>query len=614
MNKFITISLSVLLFLLVSIMGLFLFSFTHTGNEILKPYVQEKLEHEIGLPVEIKMFTLESGTSSLDMLINKQAVVHVVAQYDLRSQSFEGTYHVKADTFTHESRKLKNVDIQGSFKGTSEDILVEGKGSAFDAKLDYRFNIINDVPQKIVFDMQGAEFAEVLEYLGHPALVEGKIDIDIDMPDIGEDTASGYGHIVLNKSSFNRTLVKELYNYTLPEKSYLTGTLDAKLEGQDINFVGNVQSNLFTLQIKDASIDMVLDHLSAEYSLDVKDMRILSKNKLAGFLKVDGNVEKMDKVTHVVGTSHSLGGTLEFTVDESAKITLDKLSLEKLLPFFKQPDYAKGELSGTINLDNVKLKTGTYAVQIDKGVLKTKALEKMSRYKIPIENRFTLKSKGKISDSVLTGDLKLDSTLTDISLSSLAYDLKQKSLLSDYNILIHDVNAVMHKAQVAKGTPVSAKGVLKFKDKLSISGVTSGLGKKVEFSYDSKSAKVQASELSVEKILALSGLPAYTKGTIDAQIVLTNLHPEEGTFKIKSTKLVTQPDQMKKLTGEELSITLDLDSSGTFKEGKGYSNTKLKSSVGDIMLNNTIYDMQKKTIKSAYIIDIPSLKEIQTDY
>ena len=46
MNKLLTISLSILLFLLLSLAGLLFFAFSQTGNEMLKPYVQKKLEEE----------------------------------------------------------------------------------------------------------------------------------------------------------------------------------------------------------------------------------------------------------------------------------------------------------------------------------------------------------------------------------------------------------------------------------------------------------------------------------------------------------------------------------------------------------------------------------------
>ncbi len=151
-----------LLFLLLAISGLSLFIFTQTGNNMLKPYIKQELEEKIGLPVEIKTFTFDSGTSSLDFLINKQAAVKVVSQYNLWDQSFEGIYHIKADKFTYEDMQFEEADIKGNFKGVSEDIYVDGKGTALDAKVDYRLNVIDNVAQKIILNMKGADLSEVL--------------------------------------------------------------------------------------------------------------------------------------------------------------------------------------------------------------------------------------------------------------------------------------------------------------------------------------------------------------------------------------------------------------------------------------------------------------------
>ena len=82
------------------------------------------------------------------------------------------------------------------------------------------------------------------------------------------------------------------------------------------------------------------------------------------------------------------------------------------------------------------------------------------------------------------------------------------------------------------------------------------------------------------------------KGTLDSDIDFTSLDPEEGTFTLKSSKLVTQPDAMKKLTGEAFTMNAVVESSGTFKEGKGTIHTKVESSVGDITLDNMVYDAQ----------------------
>jgi len=72
MNKLFTITLSFLVFLLLAITGIFLFTFSQTGNEFIKPYIQQELEQEIGLPVEIRKFKLESGVSRLEIVVNQQ--------------------------------------------------------------------------------------------------------------------------------------------------------------------------------------------------------------------------------------------------------------------------------------------------------------------------------------------------------------------------------------------------------------------------------------------------------------------------------------------------------------------------------------------------------------
>ncbi len=372
------------------------------------------------MPVEVKKFRLESGITSLDFVVDNQALVNIVSHYSLWEQSFEGIYQVKADKFIYEDIQFTKVELKGNFKGVAEDIYVDGKGTVLDGEADYSLNIIDDVAQKILLNLKSAQIAELLQLYGQPALAEGKIDIEINMPNIGEDTATGYGHIVLNKAFFNRQRIETLYDYTLPENSYVHGTIDAKLAGKEVKLLGDVQSNLFMLQIKNGLIDTVSKKLTAEYSLDVKDMRILTKNKLAGPLKAEGTLERKDKTLHFTGTSHSLGGVLQFSVDETIQITLEKLALEKLLPLFKQPVYAQGEVSGTIAVDKENKQDGTYILQIDKGVLSSKALEQMSRYQLPLKNTFSLASKGKIADKKLTAKTTtIHSTLADVTLFGL---------------------------------------------------------------------------------------------------------------------------------------------------------------------------------------------------
>jgi hypothetical protein len=529
MNKLFKILASTLLSLLFISVGVYFLAFSPIGSSILKPHIKKALEKKIGMPVDINTFDLEYGIASLEFCINKQAQVSIeVSEYDLLNDSYEGMYHIKTDKFTYEDKKLKKIDIKGRFKYMPEDVYLEGEGTVFKGKVDYRLNIIDNLPQQILLKIKDAQLSEVLQFIGHPDIAEGKIDVKVNIPDMGGDRENIYGYIELKKSYFKPARVKELYGFTLPEKSYLYGRMDGSMDGNNVKIVSDVQSNLFTLEIKNALVNMYSEQWISEYRLNAKDMRILTKNKLAGPLKLDGIIERDGKNLEITSKSNSLGGTLHLSTyigGKNVRIRFEKLALDKLLALLKQPDYAKGELSGDFG-QYWDIGLTSYKVYIDKGILKARVIEKISYYTIPKRNTFSLKSKGRIINKKLTANATIHSTLTDVIFSSLNYDFEKKILVSNYDILIHDLNAVIPKAQVKKDTSISAKGSLKITDKLSISGETKGLGKKVAFSYDSKRrAKEDAFELVIEKILVSAGVPVYTEGTLESQKVLTNIKP-----------------------------------------------------------------------------------------
>ena len=90
MNKLLKITRSTLLFLLLIILGLYFLIFSPIASSVLKPYIKKALEEKIGMPVDIKDFDLEYGTSSLDFSINNQADVSIkVSEYNLLNNSYD---------------------------------------------------------------------------------------------------------------------------------------------------------------------------------------------------------------------------------------------------------------------------------------------------------------------------------------------------------------------------------------------------------------------------------------------------------------------------------------------------------------------------------------------
>jgi len=117
-------------------------------------------------------------------------------------------------------------------------------------------------------------------------------------------------------------------------------------------------------------------------------------------------------------------------------------------------------------------------------------------------------------------------------------------------------------------------------------------------------------EAELSELLALSSKPIFAKGKISSTIKINNFNTLDGTFTIDSKKLITQPLVMKKLMGKALNVNIALNSKGDITKGIAHINTKIKTSMGDIDLIKTTFDMHKNILTSNYKIDILDLKKL----
>lgn len=611
MNKLLLLFLSTLLVVLLAITGVLLYAFSANGNDVIKGYIQSELQSKMApLAVDVRKFTLDAGSARMIVDINHTAKVEIVTQYDMLHQSFQGIYHMTARNFTYNQMFLRQAQVKGHFQGNIEDVFVDGMGTALDAPLSYRFRVLEGVPQKIEAAMKGISLAEVLGLLAQPPLAEGKMDIDINMPDIGTEFANGYGHIILHKAQFDRALVTKIYDLPLPKSSYVTAKVDVKLKGDALELLADAQSNLFHLKVKEASLAMKEKRMQAHYFMDVKEMAILSKNRLSGALKVEGDVHVEGKKYQIKGATNSLGGTLLFDVAEVSKLHFENLKLSKILQLLKQPVYASGLLSGSGDIDKT-FTHGRYDIQIEKGHFDTKNIKKHFAYDLPSVNDYSLQSEGKIVDKVLKAKGAFKSSVSDLTLTKLSYEIEKKKLQTDYALFLPDIGLLLPENKAVKRGYMSAKGLLKFDKTLYITGSTSGLGEQLDFIYDGKRAKVDARDLFVEKLLSLSALPRYVKGKLSSSIVLTDVKNMEGNFHLHSKKLTTQSHVMERVLGKKLAMNLSLESKGRLKKAMAYVTSTVDTDMGKLQLDDMVVNTKTSAIKSAYRLEIPALQKAE---
>lgn len=609
MKKILILTSTVVLVLLLFVGAGIIFAFSGIGNGVLKSYIQERLQEETALPVKVDRFSLDAKQIKLLCSLNTQLSIEIVTNYDMWTRSFKGIYRAKVKDFVFEKQHLRQADIKGKFEGNIEKFDVDGAGTALDAKLNYHLVVVKDVPKKIKATMHGIQLSELLRLAGEDAIATGVVDVDIDMPDIGEESAKGDGYITLSNGVFNRKMITQKYGYTLPKKSYVNAKVNVQLQGKILHFFALAKSNLFHLKTKEGFVNLATQNLHTLYNVDVKDLRILTQNKLAGPMQIEGALTVKEKQVSVKGESHSLGGKLHFEVSDKIALTLQNIVIEKLLVLLKQPRYAKGLLDMTANIEK-EMDVGTYEVDVKKALLNTQHIAKVTGYTLPKSSYVTLNAQGKIKKGVLKSKVILKSTLGRVLLSDILYKMKENTLTSKYEVNIKDIGMLMPAKKRGKTAPLHAKGAVVFDKTLRLDGVVMGVAKKLSFHYDSKQAKLDAQALSLEKIWALSALPSYLNGNVNAKVDVLDMKKLNGHFTIRADQLVANPKEMKKLLGKALKLRIKLKSKGSLKEAKVYAHTTIQSNMADMVLNNTLFDIKTQVLKSAYSIDIPDMMKL----
>jgi hypothetical protein len=610
MKKFLIVLLAALLFVLLTVTGVLLYLFSDTGNATLKPYLQQKLAQEIGMPVKVNSYRLRAGSSRLDVVINDRMRIRVVSRFSLWKRSFEGLYHIVAHDFEYQGAKLRQANIKGHFKGVPENIFVDGNGTALDAPVNYRLRVKEESLRQIEATMQGLSLAEVLALSKQPPLAQGRVNIEIDMPRIGEEGAKGTAHLRLSKATFNAPLIRKLYGYDLPDNSPINAKAEARLEGKKITFGADAKSALFLLGLKKGILDLDAKKLQSQYRLDIRELRVLTQNKLAGALTLTGALRAKGKVVYLTGMSRSLGGELHFEKGKKTTVTLQDLSVAKLLRMLRQPNYLEGKLGGKLTINDAALQKGSYLLQVTEGRVNARVIGQRFGYTVPDNTQITFRSEGRISGGMVHAKSELHSSLADATLSSMQYDMKTKRLSTQYRVTIPNPQRLLQKQSRAKGMPLAIKGKLDYQNTIALEGNIKGLGKRIHFAYDGIRAELDAVAMQVGKALALAGLPVYVTGGADLQLKLSNVKALNGTFVLKSSRLTTRPESMRKLIGKPLKMHLSLNARGKMTKGSAYGKANVQSDLGTLNLSKFNAGIKTGTFNAAYTLKIPDLTKL----
>lgn len=419
MKKYIKITLIVLLIIVIAISGLL---FTQAGNDVLKPFIKAELEKQTDQPVEISHFKLRYDHTVLKIMVNNALNVDIDSIFNLLKLTFDGHYKVFANNFIYNNITLDQANINGEFKGVPDNVYVNGKGSSFNAPLNYYLRILKGDAKEITINLKEMDLSDILKLAKQPAMAKGKVDANITIPTLVKGELNVHGTIDFNDVNFNDDIMKKVYKVSMPEAMQMNGTVDANLTDTEIMGGVKLQSDIANVDLKNVQFNRETKYLSSNYIVDIINLKTLSQllhTKLDGALVLEGKVEK-EKTLNVTGLTRSLGGEINYQVlDNNLSASLVAVPVKKLLNMFRFPAFVDAQASGDLEYDLLDKKGNT----------------KLALKEFKLASNTITKSVGmmimKDPSSIVFGETSLDA---DIDGDTISYSLIAKALNASVTI------------------------------------------------------------------------------------------------------------------------------------------------------------------------------------
>jgi len=544
--------LIVILFLLLLLLfeGVLFLLFTTPGNTMLLPFANQYLHTKVPqVKIELTKLQLKPNSIGLIARVNQTVSVRAQGAFDLFKRDFDIDYILQANTLKTPTHTIKSpMHIKGKAKGNPDKLTLQGHGAAFDSTIHYALKLIDRIPQDIKLDITDADLPSLLTVAGQRPYSTGLLSLHADMPIFTPLSPKVEATLDIKNGQLNSTLLSRDFNLTLPPKSTYRTHFIIKTAQQSIGFTGTLNSKLFDLALSKGTYHLLNNTLSSHYALNIANLKALStiaKMPLRGPLKVNGTLSLKNTLPTLTGTTKSFGGESSFRYSaDTLTATLDKISNSTLLTMLGQPAYLSGTTTASTTLSSLKNLAGTFKMQTQ-GWVRRKAVKKA--FDLDLGEKFSLSTgiKGKIKQGKVYTTLVAKTSMANLKVSPLLYDLNSASLYGKYLLALPDLSKLKPLTGKRYRGNMRINGKIEKKKLLHLTGHGKEFGGTIDFTLSGDRFKADASGVTVSKLMTMLDYPqvleAISKAKVDYSLTRQSgtLHATLDNARLLPSQLTT---------------------------------------------------------------------------
>lgn len=601
--------------LVALVIGIYVIAFTPMGNAIVGPMLETKIQEQTKLDSKLSTFNL--GMSDFEILIDLDAHNSVYAKgtYSLLNQSFDAQYDVKLkklETLEALTNKplMGPLFTDGSAVGDMALANIDGKSDVALSTTVYHVTLTNLEVSSIIAKIQNADLVSLLQLAGEKPYAQGKIDADVNFKNIKPHQLDGNILLTTKEGVLDNILMSKDFEIEIP-KTKFDMSLDAKLKGDDVDYIYALNSNLAKIK---SSGNIVPEPLKVDvvYALDVKELAVLKpiiKQDVRGPFTLEGTAKGTQENMRVEGTSDVAMSDTHFSAilknnkPVSLNANIDKLQIEKLLYMLKQPHYGDGILSLNVDMEDLRegnLK-GNVIANIKKGLLNSKYLTKEHEFKsLMPQTSFNLITNTDLHGDMTQTKLHLKSSLVALDIEKANYNLKDKSISSDFTTTIPDLDQLFFLTERHLKGAITLNGTIKKAQDLDLKVHSKVAGGTLDAKLFNDDLAVDLQSIQTMKALEMLIYPEIFDSSLNGKLAY-NTKEQKGTFngdladgKFAPNMMLTMVKQYGQVDLYKEKFTGDVKAD--INKEKLLASLALKSNTSAIEVENAKLDSKEKTV------------------
>ncbi len=406
-----------------------------------------------------------------------------------------------------------------------------------------------------------------------------------------------------------------------------------KVENFDLGF----DSLSFNAKVDDNSniningkFNIFSQNVDLKYDIKIKDLSNFKKlinKKLNGSLSTSGTIIGNKELIIIKGISDIAKSDTQYIlnlVDFNVKnINLDLKSarIEKLLYLLDEPIYANGVLNinAKINDTNIKNLDGTVIANIKNTKLNNLVINKEFKQNITVPIRVKSDINALLKGSEIQIKTDTLSSLASLNTKKTVINLNSNEILSDYLLNIGDLSKFESLIGKKLNGKFKTNGNVKIKDNdVRVKGSSDIAKSMTSYEVNLKSSKLDkiifnVESLQLDSLLRILNEPSYAKASIDLKGNLKAKDFINGNISSEIKNGLLSNAVMNKAFGMKLKdkIEFSMNNKNILEKNLINSTSKILTSVGNLVLDNSVFDMKKNKFTSNYNLILPDLLKLR---